>query len=296
MSTQFIIDNATSLDIDLVTLTSSIGYPTGALRGGIPTRNKGRLSSGAGDFAVYKFTVGAPRGLKYSENRELMEDLYFNQQSTTANISLSNNAGMDYLTADPGGLLGDAFTNASNQYNNGDVMVLSASESGIFDPTNTIGAGNTLRIEYAYMPFITIQCNTGTVSSNVTSAVGQVALKAGTWLQMDSSTGGSTPKGFDRPFRLIGDAVFSDVNSDHPLESAVLPGKITNSSVLGNENALFVDRLPAPRGSISGNGVYLKRDGDVRFKVKPVQIPNYTITPGDNIEFDGDFVYMEEIT
>jgi len=287
MSTQFIIDNATSLKIELVSITESARFPTGAVRGSIATRNKGTLFSGGGDFTCYQITVGAPQGLKYSENRELMEDLYFNEQTTTANISLSNNSGMSYITEDPGGILGDAFSNASNQYNNGDVLVLNSIGSGIDQQ------GSQLNTEYANMPYIDIDCKNGNASANLRAAAGQVALKAGTWLQIVSDLNGNVTKGMDRPFRMIADALFND-NLVYPLVSAPipLPGKRTDV----DQHKLLVDRMPNLGGSITTNDCFLKKDGDVRFKLKPLQIPNYTITPGDNIQFNGDFVYIEEVT
>lgn len=287
MSTQFIIDNATSLKIELLSITESARFPSGAVRGAIPTKNKGTINAGAGDFTCYKIIVGAPQGLKYSENRDLMEDLYFNEQTTTANVSLSNNPGMSYITDDPaGGLLGDAFSNASNQFNDGQVLAVSTGSTGI-DRT-----GNFLNTDYANMPYINFVNKSGVVPATITAQSGNIAMKAGKWLQIDQNyTSGTVTEGMSKPFRLISDVLFGSSTSGQPFTSTALPGKRTLPNDTTRKLCL-VDRMPV----VNSTDIYvkLKADGDVRFKLKPLQIPNYTITPGDNIQFDGDFVYIEE--
>jgi len=291
MSTQFIIDNATSLKIELVSITESARFPTGAVRGSIATRNKTVISGGGGDFTCYQFTVGAPQGLKYSENRNLMEDLYFNEQTTTANISISNNSGMSYLTEDPaGGLLGDAFSNASNQFNDGQVMVCRVQGTGIDSH------GNQNNTEYANLPYIEFKNRTGIVPAASKAQAGNIAMKAGKWLQFDqgyaSAPTGNVTEGMSKPFRLVADAIFKD-DSSNPIGSAILPGKRAEPEGAGQNDICLVDRMPVVNFT-DDSYLTLKVDGDVRFKLKPLQIPNYTITPGDNIQFDGDFVYIEE--
>jgi len=288
MSTQFIIDNATSLKIELVSITESSRFPTGAVRGSIATRNKTFINAGGGDFTCYQFTVGAPQGLKYSENRDLLEDLYFNEQTTTANISLSNNSGMSYLTEDPeGGLLGDAFSNASNQFNDGQVMACRAQGTGIDNQ------GNQNNTEYANLPFIEFKNKTGIVPAASRAQAGNIAMKAGKWLQFDQGyTSGNVTVGMSKPFRLVADVIFKD-DASNPFSSAILPGKRAEPDSAGNNDICLVDRMPVI--NFTGDTyLKMKADGDVRFKLKPLQIPNYTITPGDNIQFDGDFVYIEE--
>ena len=288
MSTQFIIDNATSLKIDLVSITESSRFPSGAVRGSIATRNKTFLNAGGGDFTCYQFTVGAPQGLKYSENRDLLEDLYFNEQTTTANVSLSNNSGMSYLTEDPaGGLLGDAFSNASNQFNDGQVMAIKVQGSGIDNQ------GNQNNTEYANLPFVEFKNKTGVVPAASRAQAGNIAMKAGKWLQIDQGyTTGNVTVGMDKPFRLVADAIFKD-DPSNPLGSAILPGKRAEPEGAGQNDICLVDRIPVINFS-DETYVKVKVDGDVRFKLKPLQIPNYIITPGDNIQFEGDFVYIED--
>jgi hypothetical protein len=88
MSLQTIIDNATYVEVD-----RREQYGSTMSRSGV-------YKTADRNVRVYSFKVGMHDGLKYSENRGVLEDLYSATGSTLeANISLNNNSGMNYLTA-----------------------------------------------------------------------------------------------------------------------------------------------------------------------------------------------------
>lgn len=297
---QFIFDNTSSIRVEMITTSRSQTFPSGVSLQDYSIVNKNILSGGvnAGDKKTYKFTVAPPVGLKYSENRDLLEDLYFNQQTSVANINLSNNSGMAYITAELGGILGDAFSNVDSIYTQANsVFVLRSDESAI-DNNN-----NNLTKEYESYSFISLRDSSGNSNANITAYAGNVALEAGTWLQMvDEYNTGNVLYGMEKPFRLLTDVVFRN-DTSHPLTSVKLPGK--NMRPDGRDDVFYdrdygilVDRLPTITNKDSASNpidteIRIKRD-NVTFLLKPIFLPNYSITPHDLIEFDGDFVFMEE--
>ena len=87
MSFQTIIDNATFITIDKRKTTA------------MSVSRSGHVKTAERQPSVYKFTVGSVPGLKYSENRGVLEDIDTADRVTEANISLANNSGMNYITA-----------------------------------------------------------------------------------------------------------------------------------------------------------------------------------------------------
>jgi len=295
---QFIFDNTSSIRIEMITASRSQTFPSGVSLQDYSIAVRNNLQGDGGDDKTYKFTVAPPIGLTYSENRDLLEDLYFNQQTSVANINLSNNSGMAYITAELGGILGDAFSNVDSIYTQANsVFVLKANESGI-DYNN-----QHLSKEYEHYSYITIRDSSGLSNANISTYAGNVALEAGTWLQMvDEYNTGNVLYGMEKPFRLLSNVVFR-ADTSHPLTSVALPGK--NMRPDGRDNVFYdrdlgilVDRIPKLSNKDSASNpkdteIRIKRD-NVTFLLKPIFLPNYSITPHDIIEFDGDFVFMEE--
>ena len=87
MSFQTIIDNATYLTINKRKTTAS------------SVSRSGHIKTAERNPSVYSFRVGSVPGLKYSENRGVLEDIDTADRTVEANITLSNNAGMNYITA-----------------------------------------------------------------------------------------------------------------------------------------------------------------------------------------------------
>jgi hypothetical protein len=88
MSLQSVIDKATYLNINKRKVT------------GTSISRSGQYKTSLRSPVPYSFTVGAPGGLKYSENRGLLEDLDSTDRITEANVNIgATNSGISYLTA-----------------------------------------------------------------------------------------------------------------------------------------------------------------------------------------------------
>lgn len=98
MGLQTIIDNATYITINKRKST------------GLTVSRSGHIKTSTSQGSMYRFTVGMHSGLKYSENRDLLEDLDSLDRTVESNISLNNNTGMNYLTALLGGTTGGTFS------------------------------------------------------------------------------------------------------------------------------------------------------------------------------------------
>jgi len=65
----------------------------------------GHLKTSVQQGALYRFTVGAPQGLRYSENRALLSELDGIDVTVASNVSLSNfNNNLQYVTEITGGI------------------------------------------------------------------------------------------------------------------------------------------------------------------------------------------------
>tara|TARA_R110000803_G_scaffold24966_8_gene59861 strand:+ start:292 stop:951 length:660 start_codon:yes stop_codon:yes gene_type:complete len=142
--------------------------------------------------ALYTFTVGAPQGLKYSDNRGLLEDLDTMDRLAEANVDFGDtNSGLSYLTEvkgsiaspDTGGGLtmvgysgNDLYINFSGATGSGDML----KKGDYIQPL-----GNTSTYRYPYQITSDVASTTG---PNVTVSVHRpiiaqdgVALTSGTF-------------------------------------------------------------------------------------------------------------------
>ena len=88
MSVQFVIDNATYLNINKRKVTAQ------------SISRSGHLKTAERSPQVYTFTVGSPRGLKYSENRGTIQTLDDIDRITESNVDIGgNNTSLSYLTS-----------------------------------------------------------------------------------------------------------------------------------------------------------------------------------------------------
>jgi len=213
MSFQTIIDNATFINIDKRKTTA------------MSVSRSGHVKTAERQPSVYKFTVGSVPGLKYSENRGVLEDIDTADRVVEANISLANNTGMNYITAYQGGIDGGSLSMVG-------------------------GDGKELYI-------------------NASLATGSGTLfKKGDYLQPQGNTGT-----YRYPYQVTSDVSFS-----------------TGANVT----------IPVHRPVLSQTGVSITSGGvrkgtEVRFHVKAMSCPTYSIVPHDRIEFAGDFEFVEII-
>jgi len=217
MSFQTIIDNATYLTINKRKTTAA------------SVSRSGHVKTAERNPSVYSFIVGSVPGLQYSTNRGVLEDIDSADRVTEANISLSNNAGMNYITAYQGDV-------ADAQLNN--IVMVG-------------GDGKELYI-------------------NMSGVTGSGTLfKKGDFVQ---------PAGnaniYRYPYQVTSDVSFSTgANVTVPVHRPVLSQ--TNQVIT------------------SGG---LRTGTEVRFHVKAMACPTYSIVPHDLIAFAGDFEFVEIIT
>jgi hypothetical protein len=86
MSFQRIINGATSLNVDKRKTTA------------MSVSRSGHIKTAERQPSVYKFTVAPTPILKYSTNRDLLEDIDTADRVTEANVSLADNSNMAYIT------------------------------------------------------------------------------------------------------------------------------------------------------------------------------------------------------
>ena len=214
MSFQTIIDNATFINIDKRKTTA------------MSVSRSGHVKTAERQPSVYKFTVGSVPGLKYSENRGVLEDIDTADRVVEANISLSNNAGMNYVTAYQGGIT------------SGSLSMVGADGKELY------------------------------VNASLASGSGTL-FKKGDYLQPEGNTGT-----YRYPYQVTSDVSFS-----------------TGANVT----------IPVHRPVLSQDGVSITSGGvrkgtEVRFHVKAMSCPTYSIVPYDLIQFSGDFEFVEIIT
>lgn len=214
MSFQTIIDNATFISVDKRKTTA------------MSVSRSGHIKTAERQPSVYKFTVGSVPGLKYSTNRGVLEDIDTADRVTEANISLSNNSGMNYITAYQGGIDG------------GSLSMVGADGKELYINASLASGSGTL-------------------------------FKKGDYLQPEGNTGT-----YRYPYQVTSDVSFS-----------------TGANVT----------IPVHRPVLSQTGVSITSGGvrkgtEVRFHVKAMSCPTYSIVPHDRIEFAGDFEFVEIIT
>ena len=123
MSFQTIIDNATFISVDKRKTTA------------MSVSRSGHVKTAERNPSVYRFTVGSVPGLKYSENRGVLEDIDTADRITEANISLSNNTGMNYITAYQGDI-SDAELN--------DIVMVGGDGQELYINTSAVTGSGTL--------------------------------------------------------------------------------------------------------------------------------------------------------
>ena len=217
MSFQTIIDNATYLLVDKRKTTA------------VSVSRSGHIKTAERQPSVYKLTVGTHAGLKYSENRGVLEDIDTADRTVEANVSLANSSGMNYITDYQGSI-------SSSELNN--ITMVGADGKEIYMNTNGVTGSGTL-------------------------------FKKGDFVQPLGNT--ST---YRYPYQVTSDVSFSQsANITVPVHRPVLD----QSGV-----------------SITSGGI--RTGNDVRFHVKALVCPTYSIVPRDRIEFSGDFEFVEIIT
>jgi hypothetical protein len=168
MSVQFVIDNATYLNINKRKVTAQ------------SVSRSGHLKTAERSPAVYQFTVGSPRGLKYSENRGTIQTLDDIDRITESNVDIgANNTGLNYLTAYLGDTtvsdLGNITLNSvsgSNIYVN--CATLTGSATNLFKKGDYIQPlGNASVYRYPYQVTSDVAFST---ASNVTIPVHRPVL------------------------------------------------------------------------------------------------------------------------
>jgi len=166
MGIQTIINNATFINIDRRKVTAS------------SMSRSGHYKTAERSPSPYSFTLGMHSGLKYSQNRALIEDLNSMDRIEEANVSLNNNSNMNYLTAYQGDIeqaqLDNITVNAatgSNIY----ISTSSATGSGnLFLKGDFImPEGNTSQYRYPYQVTADV---TFSVSGNITVPVHRPVL------------------------------------------------------------------------------------------------------------------------
>lgn len=165
MSLQTIIDNATFL---------TINKRKGA---GVTVSRSGHIKTSVQQGSLYRFTVGAPQGFKYSDNRGVLEDLDTQDVTVEANVSLNNNSGMNYITDYKGSLSSSQLDQVTLVGTSGsEIYVSTSSVSGnVSGYTNLIKKGDFIQPEgntstYRY-PYQVTSDVAWSSSSNITIPV-----------------------------------------------------------------------------------------------------------------------------
>lgn len=217
MSFQTIIDNATFLTINKRKTTA------------MSVSRSGHVKTAERQPSVYSLTVGTHAGLKYSENRGVLEDIDTADRVVEANVSLANNTGMNYITEYQGNI-------ADAQLNN--IVMVGGSGKELYINTSGVTGSGTL-------------------------------FKKGDFVQ---PAGNSNI--YRYPYQVTSDVTFSAAaNVTIPVHRPVLEQS----------------------GQVITSGG-LRTGTEVRFHVKAMTCPTYSIVPHDRIAFDGDFEFVEIIT
>jgi len=168
MSVQFVIDNATYLNINKRKVTAQ------------SVSRSGHLKTAQRSPAVYQFTVGSPRGLKYSESRGTLQTLDDIDRITESNVDIgANNTNLSYLTAYLGDTTASDLGNITlNTYSGSEFYVdcsgLTGSATNLFkkgDYIQPLGNANVYR--YPYQVTSDVAFSTG---GNVTIPVHRAVL------------------------------------------------------------------------------------------------------------------------
>jgi len=160
---QTVIDNATFMTINARPITGSSISRSGQYK----TAERGP--------SPYGITFGIHNGLTYSTNRDTLQALDNLDRTTEANISITNNAGMNYLTANLNGQTNNACTLVG--YNGADLYINASAATGtgtLFKAGDWLQPlGNTSTYRYPYQVTTDVAFST---SSNVTVPLNRPVL------------------------------------------------------------------------------------------------------------------------
>ena len=223
MSLQTIIDNAS-----FITINKRKGV-------GQTISRSGHIKTSVQQGSLYRFTVGVDAGLKYSTNRNLLEDIDTLDRNVESNVDIgATNTGLTYITAYQGDLI-DGDTNT--------ISMVNAVGSNIYVDTTTIGNAN--------------------VSGYTT------LFKKGDFIQPRGNTGT-----YRYPYQVTSDVAFS-----------------SNANITVPIHRPFI-----PQDGVSVTSGFIRAGKNVRFHLKALVMPTYTVVPYDRISFDSDFELIEVIT
>jgi len=137
----------------------------------------GRLKTSVQQGGLYRLTVGAPEGLRYSQNRALLTELDVLDVTVSSNVDIgATNTAMDYVTAYKGGI-----TSSSVSSNGLTLIGFSGSELYVNASGVSAGSGTLVKVgdfiqpmgstgTYSYPYQVTSEVAYGT-GSNVTISV-----------------------------------------------------------------------------------------------------------------------------
>ena len=160
---QTVIDNATFMTINARPITGSSISRSGQYK----TAERGP--------SPYGITFGMHSGLTYSTNRDTLQALDNLDRTSEANISITNNPGMNYLTANLNGQTNNACTVLG--FNGADLYINASSATGsgtLFKAGDYLQPlGNTSTYRYPYQVTTDLAFSTG---SNVTVKLNRPVL------------------------------------------------------------------------------------------------------------------------
>lgn len=158
MSLQTIINNASEITIDRRKIS------------GITVSRSGRVKiSSIASNVPWQFTVKMHDGLKYSDNRNVLESLDYNDRVLTSTINIgSSNTGLSYLTAYKGALSAVNINNITVDSANVLTLTLDVSTVSVGSSTVIFEPGDYLQLDsgYKYPYTVTSQVTRG-VSSTI---------------------------------------------------------------------------------------------------------------------------------
>jgi hypothetical protein len=166
MGIQTIINNATFINIDRRKVTAS------------SMSRSGHYKTSERSPSPYSFTIGMHSGLKYSQNRDLIEDLNSMDRIEEANVSLNNNSNMNYLTNYLGDIETAQLNNITvNNVSGANIYISTSGATGtgtLFKKGDFIQPkGNTSTYRYPYQVTADV---TFSVSGNITVPVHRPVL------------------------------------------------------------------------------------------------------------------------
>lgn len=160
---QTILDNDTFITINARPITGSSVSRSGQYK----TAERGP--------SPYSISVGMHNGLTYSTNRDTLQALQNQDRTTEANISITNTAGLSYLTANLHGQTNNALT--MNGFDGKEIYVNAGGATGsgtLFKAGDWIQPeGNTSTYRYPYQVTSDVAFGTG---ANVTIPVNRPVL------------------------------------------------------------------------------------------------------------------------